>query len=131
MEINLEFNNYFYFLMGSLCEKDEGRSLIENFELYSDNYFIEYIQKNILKDNENDRKNSSTNRELHENNKLNSPINYFEDTLLHYAVYQKRKELIQFLIHNGADPNKKNNRGVTPKQLAKKNGLEIYLQIIK
>jgi len=114
--------------MGNLCEKDE-RSLIETFELFSDNYFIEYIQKNIL--NENERKNSLTNNELSDANKLNSPINFFDDTLLHYAVYQKRKELIKFLIHNGADPNKKNNRGVTPKQLAKKNGLEIYLQIIK
>ena len=116
--------------MGNLCEKDE-KSLIETFELFSDNYFIDYIQKNILKDNENGRKNSQTNNELSENNKLNSPINYFDDTILHYAVYQKRKELIQFLIHNGADPNKENNRGITPKQLAKKNGLEIYLKIIK
>lgn len=131
MKINLEFNNYFYFLMGSLCEKDEERSLIENFELYSDNYFIEYIQKNILKDNENDRKNSSTNRQLHENNKLNSPINYFEDTILHYAVYQKRKNLVQFLIHNGANPKIQNIRGITPEQIAQKNGLNNYLNIIK
>ena len=84
--------------MGNLCEKDDERSLIENFELFSDNYFIEYIQKNILKDNENDRQKSSTKRELAKNNKLNSPINYFEDTLLHYAVYQKRKDLIIFKI---------------------------------
>ena len=117
--------------MGNLCEKDDERSLIENFELFSDNYFIEYIQKNILKDNENDRQKSSTKRELAKNNKLNSPINYFEDTLLHYAVYQKRKDLIQFLIYNGADPSIKNIRGITPKKIAEKNGLANYLEMIK
>jgi ankyrin repeat protein len=118
--------------MGGLCDKNE-KSLIENFELYSDNEFIEYIQKNVLTDNNDNDKTSRNNskNKFHEYNKLNEPINYFDDTILHYAVYQKRKKLIQFLIYNGADPRMENIRGVTPKEIAKRNGLENYLETIK
>ena len=32
--------------------------------------------------------------------KLNEPVNKYEDTLLHYAVYHKREPLIKFLLKN-------------------------------
>ena len=52
--------------------------------------------------------------------KLNEPVNKYEDTLLHYAVYHKREPLIKFLIKNGADPKKSNKRYETPMDLAKR-----------
>ena len=52
--------------------------------------------------------------------KLNEPVNKYEDTLLHYAVYHKREPLIKFLIKNGADPRKSNKRYETPMDLAKR-----------
>ena len=42
--------------------------------------------------------------------KLNEPVNKYQDTLLHYAVYHKREPLIKFLLKNGADPKKTNKR---------------------
>ena len=47
-------------------------------------------------------------------------MNKYEDTILHYAVYHKREELIKFLIKNGADVNKVNKRKQTPMDLAKR-----------
>ena len=46
---------------------------------------------------------------------------------MHYAVYHKRKELIQYLIKNGADPLKVNKRNQTPMDLAKRYNLEEFL----
>ena len=43
--------------------------------------------------------------------KLNESVNKYEDTILHYAVYHKRQELIKFLIKYGANLNKVNKRG--------------------
>ena len=34
--------------------------------------------------------------------KLNEPVNKYEDTLLHYAIYHKREPLIKFLLKKGA-----------------------------
>ena len=52
--------------------------------------------------------------------KLNESVNKYEDTILHYAVYHKRQELIKFLIKYGANLNKVNKRGLTPMDLAKR-----------
>ena len=41
-------------------------------------------------------------------NKLNDPVNMYEDTLLHYAVFHNREKLCKFLLKNGADPYKVN-----------------------
>ena len=42
-------------------------------------------------------------------------------------MYHKRKELIQYLIKNGADPLKINKRNQTPMDLAKRYNLEEFL----
>ena len=54
-------------------------------------------------------------------------MNKYEDTILHYAVYHKREQLISFLIKNGADPFKKNKRNQTPMNLAKRYNLDNFL----
>ena len=54
-------------------------------------------------------------------------MNKYEDTILHYAVYHKREQLITFLIKNGADPFKKNKRNQTPMDLAKRYNLDNFL----
>lgn len=41
-------------------------------------------------------------------NKFNESVNSYEDTLLHYAVFHKKMQLIDFLLKHEADPFKKN-----------------------
>ena len=67
------------------------RRLIENYHLFSD---TKLITNNLLK-------NDLTNKEFCEM-KLNEPVNKYEDTLFHYAVYHKGEPLIKFLLKNGA-----------------------------
>jgi len=40
---------------------------------------------------------------------INMSVNQMGDTLLHYAVYKQNVELIEYLLSNKADINKKNN----------------------
>ena len=89
-----------------------SRRIVENYHLYSDSKLISYITANLLK-------NDLSNKEFCAQ-KLNEPVNKYEDTILHYAVYHKREPLIKFLIKNGADPLKVNKRKQTPMDLAKK-----------
>ena len=93
--------------------------MIENYHLYSDTKLISFITNSLLK-------NDLTNKEFCAV-KLNEPVNKHEDTLLHYAVYHKREQLIKFLIKNGADPNKVNKRKQTPMDLAKRYQLTDFL----
>ena len=86
--------------------------MIENYHLYSDVKLISFLTNNLLK-------NDLSNKEFCAA-KLNEPVNKYEDTLLHYAVYHKREPLIKFLIKNGADPEKTNKRYETPMDLAKR-----------
>ena len=96
-----------------------SRRLIENYHLYSDSKLISFISSNVLENN-------LSNYELC-SQKLNQPVNKYEDTILHYAVYHKREQLIKFLIKNGADPNKINKRNQTPMDLAKRYQLTDFL----
>ena len=50
---------------------------------------------------------------------INMSVNQMGDTLLHYAVYKQNVELIEYLLSNNADIHKKNNRNVSPFELAK------------
>jgi len=50
---------------------------------------------------------------------INMSVNQMGDTLLHYAVYKQNVELIEYLLSNKADINKKNNRSISPFELAK------------
>ena len=86
--------------------------MIENYHLYSDSKLISFITSNLLN---NDLSNYQVCSQ-----KINQSVNKYEDTILHYAVYHKREQLIKFLIKNGADPNKVNKRKQTPMDLAKK-----------
>lgn len=93
---------------------DSKRRLVENYQLYSDTKLIQFINQNII--------NSNTNSKS--KNKINDPVNLYEDTILHYAVFHKRTKLIKYLLKNGANPYKANKRKKTPMDLAKKNGLD-------
>ena len=86
--------------------------MVENYHLFSDSKLIAYITSNLLK-------NDLSNKEFCAS-KLNEPVNKYEDTLLHYAVYHKREPLIKFLIQNGANPLQLNKRNQNPMGLAKK-----------
>ena len=89
------------------------RRIVENFQLYSDDRFIQFIEQNII--------NSPNNK--NKINKINDPVNLYEDTILHYAVFHKRTKLIEFLLQHGANPYKSNKRKQTAMDLAKKNNL--------
>ena len=52
--------------------------------------------------------------------KLNEPLNKYEDTLLHYAVYYKQEPLIKFLLKNCVEQIKTNKRYETLMDLAKR-----------
>ena len=93
--------------------------MIENYHLYSDSKLISFITSNLLN---NDLSNYQVCSQ-----KINQSVNKYEDTILHYAVYHKREQLIKFLIKNGADPNKVNKRKQTPMDLAKRYGLDQLL----
>ena len=108
--INIIYNNSnFIRAQGGVSD---SRRLIENYHLYSDTKLISFLTNNLLK-------NDLSNKEFCAM-KLNEPVNKYEDTLLHYAVYHKREPLIKFLIKNGADPKKSNKRYETPMDLAKR-----------
>ena len=96
-----------------------SRRLIENYHLYSDSKLISFITSNLLN---NDLSNYQVCSQ-----KINQSVNKYEDTILHYAVYHKREQLIKFLIKNGADPNKVNKRKQTPMDLAKRYQLTDFL----
>ncbi len=93
--------------------------MIENYHLYSDSKLISFITSNLLN---NDLSNYQVCSQ-----KINQSVNKYEDTILHYAVYHKREQLIKFLIKNGADPNKVNKRKQTPMDLAKRYQLAYFL----
>ena len=93
--------------------------MIENYHLYSDSKLISFITSNLLN---NDLSNYQVCSQ-----KINQSVNKYEDTILHYAVYHKREQLIKFLIKNGADPNKVNKRKQTPMDLAKRYQLTDFL----
>ncbi|MDF3055769.1 MAG: hypothetical protein K0Q74_1676, partial [Gammaproteobacteria bacterium] len=52
-------------------------------------------------------------------------------TPLHYAVSNLQKEVIEFLIANGAHLNVKNAGGFTPQDLAKKTGAEHIIRLLE
>ena len=89
-----------------------SRRIVENYHLYSDTKLISFITANLLNNKLSDKEFCAQ--------KLNEPVNKYEDTILHYAVYHKRDALIKFLIKYGADPLKVNKRKQTPMDLAKK-----------
>ena len=97
---------------------DSKRRLVENYQLYSDTKLIQFINQNII--------NSNTNSKS--KNKINDPVNLYEDTILHYAVFHKRIKLIEFLLKNGANPYLLNKRKQTAMDLAKKNELESLIE---
>lgn len=43
-----------------------------------------------------------------QNSKLNDAVNSYGDTILHFAVFHEKIELIKFLLSHGADPLIKN-----------------------
>ena len=50
--------------------------------------------------------------------RINAAVNLFDDTLVHYAVFNDRLELVKFLMENGAKPNIKNKRNRSARDLA-------------
>ena len=80
---------------------------------------ISHITSNLLKNDLSDLKACAQ--------KINEPVNKYEDTILHYAIYHKREELIKFLIKYGADVNKVNKRNLTPMDLAKRYDMETFI----
>ena len=45
---------------------------------------------------------------------LNMPINMTKDTILHFAAYHKKEEIIRFLVKSGADKEAKNIWNMRP-----------------
>ena len=102
--------NIWYFIKGKV---NETKRLVESFHIYTDEQFISFLEINV------------TNLNGHKNlGGINDPINLYEDTILHYAVFHKRTKLIKYLLKNGANPYKTNKRKKTPMDIAKKNGLD-------
>merc|ERR1712050_731866 len=50
---------------------------------------------------------------------------------IHYAAAYGRKDLLEFLIKNGGDVNKKNTAGQTPLALATKNKQNAPMELLK
>ena len=82
---------YYLYKQGSVAG---SRRLVENYHLYTDTKIISFISSNLLRNDINNKKICAE--------KLNEPVNIYEDTLLHYAVYHRRKQLIEYLINHGA-----------------------------
>ena len=85
--------------------------------MFSDQKFINYIQSYVL--------NKENNKEEidKKKNRLDDPVNKYDDTILHYAVFHKREKLIIFLLEHGASPYIPNKRKQNAFDIAKKNGL--------
>lgn len=77
---------------------NEARRLVENYYLFSDQKFISFLEANVLK----------TNDKSKGENKINDPVNLYDDTILHYAVFHNKEKLVDFLLKNNADPFKLN-----------------------
>ena len=73
--------NIWYFIKGKV---NETKRLVESFHIYTDEQFISFLEINV------------TNLNGHKNlGGINDPINLYEDTILHYAVFHKRIKLIE------------------------------------
>lgn len=68
--------------------------------LFSEDKFILFLEANIVS------KTNTTGKV--EQNKINDPVNIYNDTILHYAVFHNKERLIDFLLKHQADPFKKN-----------------------
>lgn len=112
------------------------KSTVEYIHLYDDIQLINYIEKKIVLVNE-----ESGGEKRKDYSKLNDVINMvsltyfkanyqFEDTILHYAVFHNRVELVQYLISKGADVNKANKRKKTPYDLAVTKNNDAILKLI-
>ena len=77
---------------------NEARRLVENYYLFSDQKFISFLEANVLK----------TNDKSKGENKINDPVNLYEDTILHYAGFHNKEKLVDFLLKDNADPFKLN-----------------------
>ena len=73
---------------------NEARRLVENYYLFSEQKFISFLEANVLKSKG--------------ENKINDPVNLYDDTILHYAVFHNKEKLVDFLLKNNADPFKLN-----------------------
>ena len=105
----------------------EVRSVVENFHLYNDKYFISYLESKICISNEGSEKTKDY-------SKLNEPINMvtfnliqFADTILHYAVFHNKQELCKYLLTHGADFKIKNKRKKSPYDIAKERKMDDIL----
>ena len=77
---------------------NEARRLVENYYLFSDQKFISFLEANVIK----------TSDKSKGENKINDPVNLYDDTILHYAVFHNIEKLVDFLLKNNADPFKLN-----------------------
>src|SRR5262249_47537911 len=53
------------------------------------------------------------------------------DTALNCAVVQEKREIVEFLLAHGADPNIPNQNGLTPLEQASSRGKETALALVK
>eukprot|EP01017_Pseudomicrothorax_dubius_P031350 TRINITY_DN3995_c0_g2_i3.p1 TRINITY_DN3995_c0_g2~~TRINITY_DN3995_c0_g2_i3.p1 ORF type:complete len:118 (-),score=26.88 TRINITY_DN3995_c0_g2_i3:57-410(-) len=62
---------------------------------------------------------------------INSKINQFGDTLLHYAAFRGSESMVKYLLQHQADPHQQNDRKLSPMDIAKERGMKSIINLLE